>query len=185
VLGARVAYRAPGALDGWGAGLRGHGIGLAIVFTALGRWWTILPFSGLALVLTLALRSPLLPVLVLVMIQPFTQVANARLKLFFRRPRPGAELVIPERDLSYPSGHAVTAVVYYLGFALLVCGPALAHPAVAATAALLAACAIGIPWSRLALGAHYATDVLGGLCFGVAWLCGAQVAIALAAAMPS
>jgi hypothetical protein len=28
----------------------------------------------------------------------------------------------------------------------------------------------GIPWSRLALSAHYATDVLGGLLLGAGWL---------------
>jgi undecaprenyl-diphosphatase len=36
--------------------------------------------------------------------------------------------------------------------------------------ALLAFCVIGIPWSRVALGAHYVTDVAGGLLYGVAWL---------------
>jgi len=36
---------------------------------------------------------------------------------------------------------------------------------------VLAVCAVAIPWSRLALGAHYATDVLGGLLLGAAWLC--------------
>jgi membrane-associated phospholipid phosphatase len=35
---------------------------------------------------------------------------------------------------------------------------------------------IGIPWSRLALDAHYATDVIGGLVFGCGWLC-ATIAI--------
>jgi len=31
--------------------------------------------------------------------------------------------------------------------------------------------ALGIMWSRLALGAHYLSDVFGGALFGTAWLC--------------
>ena len=30
--------------------------------------------------------------------------------------------------------------------------------------------AIGIMWSRLALGAHYLSDVMGGAVFGCGWL---------------
>jgi membrane-associated phospholipid phosphatase len=37
-------------------------------------------------------------------------------------------------------------------------------------AAALCAWAVGIMWSRLALGAHYLTDVLRGAFFGFAWL---------------
>ena len=38
-------------------------------------------------------------------------------------------------------------------------------------------CAVGISWSRLALGAHYLTDVVGGLLFGAAFLCAALAII--------
>jgi membrane-associated phospholipid phosphatase len=36
----------------------------------------------------------------------------------------------------------------------------------------LACIVLGIGWSRIALGAHHLTDVLGGYSFGAAWLCG-------------
>jgi membrane-associated phospholipid phosphatase len=37
---------------------------------------------------------------------------------------------------------------------------------------------IGVGWSRVALAAHYASDVLGGALFGSAWMC-ALVALVL------
>jgi membrane-associated phospholipid phosphatase len=66
----------------------------------------------------------------------------------------------------------VTAVTFYgalLLFALR--APGLPRPAALVLAGVLGACIAGIPWSRLALGAHYLTDVAGGLLFGCGWLC--------------
>jgi membrane-associated phospholipid phosphatase len=99
-----------------------------------------------------------------------------RLKLAFHRTRPDAWLHIREVDFSYPSGHSVTAV-FFVGLALLACDAPVPRPLVSTLVALLAVGAIGLPWSRLALGAHYLTDVIGGLLFGLGWLC--IVAIAL------
>ncbi len=51
--------------------------------------------------------------------------------------------------------------------------------------AVLLVCAVGIPWSRLALGAHYLTDVAGGLLLGAAFLCAALAVILRFAPAPA
>lgn len=172
-LGAAVASRTPTRVDVEAGALRGMATPLAFFFTALGRWPVLL---GLAVVTTVAaasLRLHLTGFIVLFAAQVLSQAANAGLKLLFHRARPDAWLGVQERDLSYPSGHAVTAVVFFTGLAILVWQSPLPRPFAVATVSVLAVCALGIPWSRLALGAHYLTDVTGGLLLGASFLCAA------------
>lgn len=79
---------------------------------------------------------------------------------------------------SFPSGHATSSTVSY-GAVALVLLPAVPRaarrPAVAGTVALVAA--IGV--SRLALGVHYVTDVLGGFALGAAWLAASTAAFSV------
>ena len=70
---------------------------------------------------------------------------------------------------SFPSGHTLDSTVFY-GVMLLVFLPIipcrLRKPAIGLVIALLAA----IGFSRVALGVHYPSDVIGGWLLGVAWL---------------
>jgi membrane-associated phospholipid phosphatase len=167
-LGAYVATHAPPPIDVAGASLRGEAIPLAAFFTGLGRTGPLALIAALAFAAAFRFaRSAVYGVTTVVVSQVLSQAAVAALKSLAHRPRPSYWLLIDERDPSYPSGHAVTSVVFFIGLALVARhGPRRAAAAVAA-----ALCAVGIPWSRLALGAHYITDVAGGLLFGAGWLC--------------
>jgi len=70
---------------------------------------------------------------------------------------------------SFPSGHAMGSTVVY-GALLLVFLPLIPRRrrVAAITAAVVVVLAIG--FSRLALGVHYISDVLGGYVLGLAWL---------------
>ncbi|MEU6809331.1 phosphatase PAP2 family protein [Streptomyces sp. NPDC046831] len=77
---------------------------------------------------------------------------------------------IHDGSLSYPSGHtafltALALVVALLATGRLALGRA-AGTSVVLAAALVAGAAMG--WAQVALGAHYATDVLGGWCTALA-----------------
>ena len=65
----------------------------------------------------------------------------------------------------------MTTIVFYGSLLLLALRAPVPRPVSLAFCAVLGICLVGIPWSRLALGAHYATDVLGGLFFGAGSLC--------------
>ena len=86
------------------------------------------------------------------------------------RPRPSlVEPVATAHGKSFPSGHAMSSTVAY-GAMLLVFLPVIGRRyrvmVVSGTVVLVGA--IGV--SRLALGVHYISDVLGGYVLGLAWL---------------
>ena len=172
-LGALVANREPSRLDVAAQSLRGGAVPLALFFTALGRWPVLIGLGVVAFGAAMVLRAGAPAVTVLLGAQVVSQAVNALAKPVFHRARPGGELGIKETDLSFPSGHSVTAVVFFAGFAILAWHAPLPRPLAAVLCAGLLACAVAIPWSRLALGAHYLTDVIGGLLLGAAFLCAA------------
>lgn len=73
---------------------------------------------------------------------------------------------------SFPSGHAMSATVVY-GALLVVFLPVavrFGRRTPVAAVATVATLVVGIAFSRLALGVHYLSDVLGGVVLGLAWL---------------
>ena len=171
-LGFYVHERPPTRLDLLAQPLRGAGTPLAAVFTALGRTYGILALALVVAASAMAMGTKPIWIATLLGSQLLAQFVVTLLKRVFRRTRPDYWLLRFERDLSYPSGHSATAIVFFIPLvALALYGHIVPENAAAPVAALFAACVVGIPWSRLALGAHYLTDVIGGLLFGAGWLC--------------
>jgi membrane-associated phospholipid phosphatase len=88
------------------------------------------------------------------------------------RPRPIAFFRVPESGYGFPSGHTMgaTCLAFALGF-ILWRSAARPGPKALGTAALVLAVA-AIALSRLVLGVHYPTDVLGSILLGTAWMSG-------------
>ncbi len=86
------------------------------------------------------------------------------------RPRPVfAHPVATAAGWSFPSGHALAATVGF-GILVLVFGPPLGRTGRIWLCVAAAAGVIAIGFSRLALGVHFLSDVVGAVVIGTAWV---------------
>ena len=139
--------------------------------TALGTGlvvMTIVAICALFLVLTEHRYSALL----LLVAAAGGIVLNNVLKLAFHRPRPQVfEWVTqPYRgSTSFPSGHAMSATIVYSTVAYLAARLQKRRWQRVLTLLVAAVIIVLISTSRLYLGVHYPSDVLGGTIIGLAW----------------
>ncbi|MFN2387109.1 MAG: phosphatase PAP2 family protein [Thermoanaerobaculia bacterium] len=96
---------------------------------------------------------------------------NVLLKWTFGRPRPDLwPPLVTEHTFAFPSGHAAMATAFYGGAAAVVfhlsSRPGIRLASFLAAAATITAVAV----SRVYLGAHWLTDVVGGILLGVFWV---------------
>lgn len=141
-----------------------HGTLVAWWFTNLGYWYVLVPLCLIAIGVAIAKPAWRWPVaLTIVALLLSWQGADAWQHLFGRVRR--LDWVWKhETAFSFPSSHAAIAAGFYGFWAWLLARTATRAASVSSVVLTLAA--IGIVWSRLALGAHYLTDVLGGILWG-------------------
>ena len=169
-LGFDVSHAPPRGIDLAGRALAGEAPELALVFTA-SCWWYVLVALGI-LAIVAAIRRPAWrerAIASIVTVVVAWQTSDG-LKNVFRRPRPDYWILIHERSFSYSSGHAMFATIVYALWAWFVWHSALPRTARLIAAPLLFLWAAGILWSRLALGAHFVTDLAGGILLGITML---------------
>ncbi len=129
-----------------------------------------LPFIVGVLVAAI-LRAPCRPHVILAAVNVGAISAiDQLLKVLVRRPRPQGFRLVEAQGLSFPSGHSMAAMAFYgYGAWLVRCG-AYELPFGAAIEIALACVILAVGVSRIYLGVHYASDVLGGFCLSFAWL---------------
>lgn len=130
-------------------------IGIALFFGVLfftwKRWWPSL--------------------VILIVAVPGGMLLNEWVKILVQRPRPFLEgTFVDWSGYSFASGHTIGATLLYGQLALFIV-PAIKsrhwQRLIVLAAALLI---LLVGFSRIALGAHYLTDVLAAIFFGIVWL---------------
>ncbi len=123
---------------------------------------------GVAVFLVISKQGLLLEGWLLAFVGGF--LLNTVLKHAIHRPRPHAAAGLYQ-SWSFPSGHAMVSLIAYgmLAYVLILLGPRNRRTQLAIVGcATLLVLAIGV--SRLYLGAHYFSDVVGGYAAGMLWL---------------
>lgn len=141
------------------------------VVTQLGSAWFVVTLLTAVVVVMVARHRPWTAI----MVPPLSSAGAATMimviKVLIARPRPtvGA-IVATATGFSFPSGHSAQAVATYGALAWVatraVAGPR-RRPAVWAAATMVA---LLIGFSRMYLGVHWLSDVLGGYVLAAAWL---------------
>jgi undecaprenyl-diphosphatase len=141
-----------------------------LIISALGSGYAVTVIA-LGLALLLGWHRAWERLLVLVLTVPGGAGLNALLKHAFRRARPlFDDPLLVLTTYSFPSGHAMAATVLYgllVVYAVRHLRQRRARLLVASAAAVLI---VLVGFSRLYLGVHYLSDVLGGMAVGVVWL---------------
>lgn len=89
-------------------------------------------------------------------------------KYWIARARPSLEPhLVVVKTWSFPSGHAASSMIFYLTIALALTPPG-RWRRIAALGAVLLSLLIGT--SRVMLGVHWPSDVIGGWSFGMLWV---------------
>jgi undecaprenyl-diphosphatase len=137
--------------------------------TLLGDKWTIAAI-GVAGALWLALQRRRLVLATWAAAYVGGALLNLALKAVFQRARPEFDAPLATAlGWSFPSGHAMGAMVAYgmLAYLLVMRFGRPAAPFIVAGACVVV---LAVGFSRVYLGVHYFSDVLGGYLSGIAWL---------------
>lgn len=92
------------------------------------------------------------------------------LKRTFKRERPNIKRLVNEKGYSYPSGHTMTATIFYGFNIFLIILSNLIMPLKISLIIALSILILLIGYTRIYLGVHYLSDVIGALLFGSSYL---------------
>jgi len=144
---------------------------IAIVTSMVGSFWAIAALTA-ATAGWLYARHSRLWALVMVIAMAGGSAIGALFKLLFMRARPAIEqALVPLPDsYGFPSGHALSSLIYFGCLALIVLSGDASFRRKVIVSVLCAAAALAIALSRVFLGVHYFADVAGSWILGAGWL---------------
>ena len=92
------------------------------------------------------------------------------LKNTFKRSRPNINRLVEEKGYSYPSGHTMTSTIFYGFMIFLIVISNIILPLKIIIISLLILLILIVGYSRIYLGVHYFSDVIGAILFGSTYL---------------
>jgi undecaprenyl-diphosphatase len=97
-------------------------------------------------------------------------IINNIVKIFFARARPDINPLMVETTYSFPSGHSMMSIIFYGYLIYLVYNYLRDKKVKLVFISILSILIFCIGFSRIYLGVHYFSDVIGGFVLGIAYL---------------
>ncbi len=142
-----------------------------VLVSRLGYQWGVIPLD-LLLVAALACWRRWRDAVFAAIACAGSALLNVGSKQLFQRQRPGLwESIAPESTFSFPSGHAMGSMTLAATAVFLAWHTRWRWPVLVAAIAFVPC--VGL--SRVHLGVHYPSDILGGWCAALAWVTGVHV----------
>ena len=135
---------------------------LAAIVTQVGSVYSTLGL-GLLAATVIGLRGRRGAALLLAATVVLERLSVDGLKLAIGRPRPDLDLPFMPASASFPSGHSANSMAVFVAIALIAAPPPWRR--VALTVAIGASIVVGL--TRVVLGVHWPTDVIGGWAWGL------------------
>lgn len=143
-----------------------------IAITRMGDVWFVALFTTVILLIAIVyLKNVKIGVWYVLTVAIGAGVINQLFKFIFQRPRPSVyEHLVIQGGYSFPSGHAMGSVITYgaLLFIIIRSSQSWKVPFISALIIIPMILLIGL--SRIYVGVHYASDILGGFSMGLAFL---------------
>ena len=139
-------------------------------FTWLGSGYVVVPMALiLAAILYYGLRASPQAWLLLIVIAG-TPLFNTLLKHYFKRERPEIHRILDTHGFSFPSGHAMISFSLYAIIAFIAWGFIKTAAGRVMLLLFTAFMILAISISRIYLGVHYPSDIVGGFTVSALWL---------------
>jgi len=143
---------------------------LAKFLSLVGSSKVAIGFSVFLMVIMFLLLKHRMELILFLWVGIGSHALNTALKHTFQRERPNFHRIIEEAGYSFPSGHSMAAFSLYGIITYVLWRHLRSRLAriLLITGAIIMT--IGIGWSRIYLGVHYPSDVIGGYTASCAWL---------------
>lgn len=148
----------------------------AFTSTALSAFTVPLVFVVAVLITQGGVRARLVRATLVLALMLSAVLCRSGIAELIARPRPpSADWAVQASGSAFPSGHTSDATLAAGLIAWLVACRVTSRATRWTAWILAAAYALSIAWTRVYLGVHWPTDVLGSIAFASAWLCGGLV----------
>jgi len=139
------------------------------IISFIGSGWILTPIALIAFIVTLRYRKAFKWGMMIALNLAAVSLINNIIKVIIHRPRPDILKLVEVGGYSFPSWHAMTAVSFF-GYLIYLILTYFKHWTRYIFTGLLGLLIFTIGLSRIYLGVHYPSDVLGGYIFGLGWL---------------